>query len=414
MRNLGFVVLWGIALVQSANALFFCLRTNPCWGALGVVGGLLDCLGNLVVTVTPPAVTQTKTITAIVSAVDTVTVTTSTTATVATSTILFTETTTTTASTATNTVLQTSTVFTTLTSTETAPPIVTTTTIYGSVLEVKKMARDVDVVARGNNPYGIPDYAWPACQDWDHYVDACKCFGINPITITKQPTAKTVTVTASNAITTTVSTLTTTTTNTVPVTATTSATFTAVVEVIASATITQTVTVTSTAIVTTTTAPTVTSTQGCKPTGVPFRIKPQIEGAEFVLADLGDGTVVWVNFGSGADDPQNVALTTFVLNENGFLETFANTASGIGIDTNLSETSERFFAFSEPAIDNPAMGYVRIKGCIDPITSIISLSADGRSNILSCSFGIPYLSSGDGTDVASRCDLLFPPTEAPP
>lgn len=38
MKSFGFLVFWGIALVQSANALFFCLRNNPCWGGESLCG----------------------------------------------------------------------------------------------------------------------------------------------------------------------------------------------------------------------------------------------------------------------------------------------------------------------------------------------------------------------------------------
>ncbi|KAG7293300.1 hypothetical protein NEMBOFW57_003346 [Staphylotrichum longicolle] len=345
-------------------------------------------------------VTQTKTITAVVSAVDTVTVTTSTTATVATTTVLFTESTTTTASTATNTVLQTTTFLTTSTNVVTAPGITTTTTVYGgAVLEGRSVApdTDVEVVARGNNPWGIPDYAWPACQDWNHYVDACKCFGIHPITVTKKPTTTTVTVTASNAITTTVSTLTTTTTNTVPATATTSATFTAVIEVIASTTITQTVTAASTVVVSTTVTPTVTSTRLCKATESPFR------------AQFG---------GVGEDEPGSVAVTTFILDSNGFIERAPEYAPDTVLFAILAGdppgATQQIFTGDQATVEAQAPVFERVKGCIDPTTNILSLElSGGRNNILSCNM-LLYISSGDGSDVEPGCEILSPLTEPPP
>jgi len=360
--------------------------------------------------------TQTKTVTAVVSAVDTVTVTTSTTATVATTTVLFTESTTTTASTATNTVLQTTTILTTSTDVQTAPAVSITTTVYGAP-PAKMMARDADseVVARGNNPWGIPDYAWPACQDWDHYVDACKCFGIHPITVTKKPTTTTVTVTASNAITTTVSTLTTTTTNTVPVTATTSATFTAVIEVIASTTITQTITQASTIVVSTTTTPTVTSTRLCKATGVPFRVTAVVDGVLSYLFDSGIG--FWADLTGVENAPPNVELSTFVLDSNGFVER----APPAGTDVvlfgiligNPPDATQQIFTGDQAMVESNTPPFARVKGCIDPTTNLIDLVIEGRSNILSCN-NFLYLSTGDGTDVGPACEILMPLTVEPP
>ena len=164
MKSLGFVILWGITLVQSANAFFFCLRTNPCWGGksssnlprcwrAGPTDFLKCSIGRcwrFARLPEPPAchcdaacrvrrpapsprdaelhaktadtAPRPKTVTAVVSAVNTVTVTTSTTATVATTRLLFTESTTTTASTATSIALQTTTVLVTSTDVQTAPP----------------------------------------------------------------------------------------------------------------------------------------------------------------------------------------------------------------------------------------------------------------------------------------------------
>ena len=218
--------------------------------------------------------------------------------------------------------------------------------------------------------------------------------------------------TAPNAITTTVSTLTTTKTNTVPVTATTSATFTAVIEVIASVTTTQTVTVTSTAVVTATTTPTVTSTRLCKATGVPFRVTAEIENDKYYLVDV--GRRVWANFGTEQDDPANVAISTFVLDSNGFLERGSpNDNVAEYIDVNDPTVSERILSGDRTTVEAGAPGLVRIKGCIDPTTNIISLVADGRSNILECN-RFAYLSTGDGTDVLPFCTTLFPLTEALP
>ena len=352
--------------------------------------------------------------TAVVSAVDTVTVITYTTATVATTTLLFTESTTTTASTATSIALQTTTVLVTSTDVQTAPPIIiSTTTVYDpGTPTFKKMARDGEVMARGNNPWDIPDYAWPACQDWGHYVDACKCFGIIPSTTTAHATTTTITVTAPNAITTTVSTLTTTKTNTVPVTATTLATFTAVVQVIASVTTNQTVTETSTAVVTTTTTPTVTATQFCKATGVPFRITAEIVGEKYYLVNV--GATVWRNLGANADTPANLAISAFVLDSNAFLERASPNDNVVEyIDVQNPSASESIFPGDKTTIEAGAPWTMRIKGCIDPTTNILGLEADGRSNILECNIS-PVLSTGDGTDAAAGCTRVFPLAEALP
>ena len=358
--------------------------------------------------------------TAVVSAVDTVTVTTSTTATVATTTLLFTESTTTTASTATNIVLQTTSITVTTTDIQTAPAITISTFSYAPPA-AKMMARDVDgeVVARGNNPWGIPDYAWPACQDWDHYVDACKCFGIHPITVTKKASTTTVTVTASNAITTTISTLTTTTTNTVPVTATTSATFTAIIEVIASVTTTQTVTDASTVTISTTTTPTVTSTLSCKPTGVPFRVA-QAAGDPRRLSVVGGGFVAWGDF-APSGDPFILQSTTFVQDSNGFLQLVSPQFPGNPVDAIYidlvdggSNPTEQVFANGVPTVDANAPNFARLKGCIDPITNVLYVSAAGRNNLLSCNGGGAYLSTGNGLELSPSCMVLTPVTEDPP
>lgn len=357
--------------------------------------------------------TQTKTVTAVVSAVDTITVTTFTTS-PATTTVLFTESRTTTASTTTNTVLQTTTVLATLTNIQTAPAITIATTVY-CASPAKMMARDteLEVVARGNNPWGIPDYAWPACQDWDQYVDACKCFGIQPLTVTNQPTTTTVTVTAPNAVTTTVSTLTTTTTSTVSVTVTTSATFTAVIEVIASATITQTITATSTVFVTTTVTPTVTSTTLCKATGVPFRVaEAPGDPLHFYITSRIFGS--WVEDEAPLGD-NDIQASTFVLDSNGFIELATPFNAGAPDDVLILELSnsipsERIIVIDQVQEEGDGDSSVRIKGCVDPVTNVLSLSADGRNNILDCD-GRVILSSTDGSETNFDCVTVFPVAE---
>lgn len=336
----------------------------------------------------------------------------STTATVATTTALFTKSTTTTA-TATNIILQTTTVSVTSTDVQTAPAITTTTFVY-TPPGPNLMPRDNEVVARGNNPWGIPDYAWPACQDWDHYVDACKCFGIHPITITKKPTTTTVTVTASNAIITTVSTLTTTTTNTIPVTATTSATFTAVIEVITGVTTTQTMTEPFTVIVSTTTTPTVTLTQTCKPPGVPFRIADSAAGVRN-MAVVAGGVVTFSEFGPDPG-PFGLRITTFVLDSNGFLELAAPANPGdpdVALYINLidgGETAltEQLFANDQPVVEAGAPGLVRVQGCINSDTNVVYLWADGRTNTLLCFGGNALLSASDGLELSPDCMTLTP------
>lgn len=99
--------------------------------------------------------------------------------------------------------------------------------------------------------------------------------------------------------------------------------------------------------------------------------------------------------------------STFVLDINGLIERvppedsvlFINLAGG-------SSPTQLVFTADQATVEDGTPDFVRIKDCIDPTTNILTLVADGRSDILSCD-GFAYLSSGDGTDVSLDCSILM-------
>ena len=346
--------------------------------------------------------------TAIVSAVNTVVITVTTSATVATNTVVYTFPTTTT-TTSTSTVSQTATVVVTTTELQTAPPVTTTTTVYdepqGTIIV------DRGTLPERGNPYGIPDYAWPACQNWNQYVDACRCFGIIPFTTTAHPTTTTVTVTAANAITTTVSTLTTTQTSTVPLTASTLLILSPTVTVTDVLTTTETITESSTLTVVSTTTPTVVATQTCKPPGTPFRAFVQDNGNTLYLGSPDGFSLSWDSYAN----PYLVTVleqTTFMLGDDGYLglenQELDDQSYYAYIDVSIPATTDELYISSIGGITH-ADNFRQVSGCIDSMTGVLSLSSVGEGDLLQCD-GAAALSSNAGSgDIG--CVVVAPDTE---
>ncbi len=352
--------------------------------------------------------TTTSTVTAVVSAVNTVVITATTSATVATNTVVYTFPTTTTIP-STNVVSQTATAVVTTTTLQTAAPVTSTTTVYENPPATIIVDRGA-LVERGN-PFGIPDYAWPACQNWNQYVDACRCFGIIPFTSTAHPTTTTVTVTAATAITTTVSTLTTTTTTTIPVTASTLLILSPTIAVIDVFTTTETITESSTLTVVTTTTPTVVATQTCEPLGTPFRAFVQENGNTLYLGSPDGFSLSWDSY-ANPDSVTELERTTFMLNDDGYLrldyQVDDDHAEYAYIDVSLPANTDRLYLGSIGSIDQ-VENFKQVSGCVDATTGVLSLSAVGKTYLLECN-GVAMLSSDAGSGV-TNCVVVGPDTE---
>ncbi|KAK1772238.1 hypothetical protein QBC33DRAFT_553690 [Phialemonium atrogriseum] len=402
MKNLGFVALSGLALLQGAAAV--CCRTNKCLKAIVYTGqdGLADCSANLIVTVTPSASTLTQTVTDVESAVATALLTKATTETASTETLLFTETTTITASTETDIISETTTVPVTTTDVQLAAGVTSTSTVYLVNLKARQTGSP------------LPGYASGVCPDWDKYVEACKCAGVVPITVTATAATETVTVTADSAVTSTMSTLSSTQTDTVSVTATTSSTQTDTISLTETVTTTETTTASSTTTVLTTSTPTTVVPLTCKPQGLNFRVSsPLNDGTTRWMNVINKATIAWQTFSSGSTGT-DLYSSTWVLDSNGYL----GLANAIAPDTSvlvayvdLSKTGASVAVQAKPKPDVEAAvaagTFGRVTGCVNAATSEVTLSANGRSNILTCGNGL-YLSTGNGVDIRSDCVQLFP------
>jgi hypothetical protein len=103
-----------------------------------------------------------------------------------------------------------------------------------------------------------------------------------------------------------------------------------------------------------------------------------------------------------------------VLDSNGYLEltsVIGTATSVLAAYVDLSKTGASVAVLMKAKTDveaGVAAGtWARVKGCVSPATNEVTLSANGRSNILSCGNSL-YLSTGDGSDYRSDCARLFP------
>ncbi|KAI0140448.1 hypothetical protein GGR57DRAFT_488092 [Xylariaceae sp. FL1272] len=395
------VALAGLALLRSAAAL--CCRGDRCLMAIvsPANDGGADCSANLVVTVTPAASTVTKTTTAIVeyssSAVAhrteveigstrtvVITLDASTTVTAVTDTTAF------------------ETASATVTLTETAATVTTTSDVY---------AQPAVRRAASSAPAGlIPFYASGVCDSWDRYVNACKCVGVTATTVTAPAVTSTVTVPASTTISSIVSTISVTIVDTILSTATTSTSTTDTFTLTKTSTSVETDTVTATQ----TSFATVTATsvveQQCAATDVDFRVStPFPDGTTRYLNVIGSSFPAWQTFSTNPS-ASSLATSTWKLNSDGI---WTLSASGMIMYINLSTTGPTGLAGyvnvgTAAAVEaGVASGqFVKVQGCTDADSGKISMSAHGRTSILSCGNGL-YLTS----DPASRnanCLLLNP------
>ena len=365
------------------------------------------------VTVTPSASTATETVTLVESAADTILFTETTTETASTETVVITEATTTTAftETATNFEVTVTEPF-TVTNVETLPATTTTSFQYENILTVKLKARETETPS-------LPDYASGVCEDWNKYVKACKCAGVEVTTVTASAgPVETVTVTASGAVTTTVATLSTTETEVISVTATVSDT--------QIDTISHTATVTEEGVVTVTVSTTVEATQtptsvvplACKATGIPFRASnPFPDGSVRWMNSVNNNLVAWQSF-PGGTAPTSQQSANWVLDPEGYLEhsgPVPGLAASLVAYYDLSRTSATVQVLVKPKNEVQAGvadgRWGRVKGCVSAATSTLNLAVGGvpggRHNILSCGNGL-YISAGAGTDIRPDCVALTP------
>ncbi len=387
MKSLGFVALSGVALLQVAAAA--CCRSNQCLKAVVLAGedGIADCSANAVITVTLSPSASTQTVTVVESGVATALFTETTTETISTETLLFTETTTITAATQTDVILESETVLVTATDVQLAAPVTSTSTNYQSFASVK--ARQTAAP--------LPEYASAVCANWDQYIKACSCAGVEISTVTVPGAAETVTVTANDAVTTTVSTLSSTQTDTISLTETVTAT--------------ETTTAASTTTVLATSTPTVIVPITCLAKGLSFRAStPFSDGTTRWMNTIGQASVAWQTFASGS----SLTSSTWVLDSNGYLEltgVIGTATSVLAAYVDLSKTAATVAVLMKAKTDveaGVAAGtWARVKGCVSPTTNEVTLSGNGRSNILSCGNSM-YLSTGDGSDYRSDCARLFP------
>ncbi|KAK3486047.1 uncharacterized protein B0T23DRAFT_244464 [Neurospora hispaniola] len=419
MKNFGIVALSGAALLQVASAA--CCRNNNCLKAVALADfeGVMDCKSNLFVTVTPSASTYTETVTLVQSAVDTVLFTETTTEIASTETRILTEVITVTLATETDFLTETVTVPYTTTLISLLPEVTSTSTAYQNPIDIetfKLKARDTLTQIEEANP--LPSYATADCADWSQYSKACKCVGVTASTITASVAAvETVTVTASDALTTVVATLSTTSTDIISVTETLSDTETETIGATDLITATTTLTISAVETATTTSTPVSVVPLVCKPRGLSFRAQtPYPDGSTRWMNTVGGSVIAWQSF-SGVPAPGNAgALTsTWVLDSNGYLELAQPVAGQSSVYAAYVLVSDKGATVSvRPKLKADVEAGVaagtmqRVKGCVNAGTGQLTLSANGRGNMLSCGNGL-YLSMGtDGKDVRSDCVYLAP------
>lgn len=413
MKNLGFVALSGAAFLQVAIAA--CCRGNTCLRAVALQEdvGMADCLSNLAVTFTPSAVTVTETATVIESATETDLFTNTVTAIASTETLLFTETTTITASTETDTIGETITVPYTTTVFATAAPVTTTSYVYETFLKARQAAET-----------SLPAYATASCADWEMYVKACSCAGVQPTTLTAKPATSTVTVPADSAVTTTVGTVSSTQTDTVFLTETTSATATDAVMVTETVTVTETATQSLASVVQATQTPSVTLPLACRPMGEAWRASnPVADGStRWMNAANGGIIIAWQSFpGIPAPGTAGAQSSVWTVN-NGFLENKNLIGSNTEITVAYMETTTTAANSASVMVKLKPRSAVeagvaagtmaKIQACVGAADNKLHLTSRGRSNILTCGNALVLSTNTDGKDYRSDCELLNPSVSA--
>ncbi|KAK3485467.1 uncharacterized protein B0T23DRAFT_367577 [Neurospora hispaniola] len=422
MKTLGLFALSGAALLQGVSAA--CCRSNKCLKAVALADtGLADCsanLGTVTVTSTAAATTSTQTVTTTVDQVTEFTSTTldlfteTTTETALTETLFYTETVTSTGPVQTDTVTRTLTQTLTTTSTELAPGVTSTATYYLAEPTVFKVKARRTVVAA---PSTLPEYASADCADWTKYVKACKCVGVELATVTATVSAAveteivTVTVPGEEVTVTVPMTVSSTQTAIVSATATDASTVTeTVTDVPDSVTITETVSATSTVTVTTTSTPSTVVPLTCQPTGYNFLVSTPYTSATSGVKSLWlwgvSNQVLWVGYG-GTGVPSQLAAS-WTLDSNGSVQ-WRGTNSILYVSTGSSAASVQVKLGDRNSVDAgvAAGSMARIKGCVDANTGQITVSADGRHNLVQCGSGI-FISSGNGSDAGSSCVQATP------
>ncbi|KAJ3574957.1 hypothetical protein NPX13_g4201 [Xylaria arbuscula] len=407
MKNCAAVVLTGLALLQSAAAL--CCRNDLCLRAVvdPAHDGAADCSDNLVVTVTPPVSTVTKTTTAVIDTVSSAVARYSEVKIALNRTIVVTLSTQSTATTQTTILTAFTTVPATVTVTETVATVTTTANIYQNPLTLLK-GRGVSSVPAGL----LPPYASSVCESWEQYENACRCAGVTATTVTAPAVVTTVTVPASSTITSVVSTVTRTIIDTVLTTSTTSTTTTDTLLLTASATSTETDTVTSTTTALATTTATSVVERQCKARGVSFRVStPFPDGTTRFFDVVGGSIPAWQTFPTNPSQ-SNLDVSTWALDSDGFW-TLPATGSVLYINlatTGATGTSGSANVGTRAVVEAgvAAGNFVKVQGCIDPNTNEVFMSAYRRTNILSCGNGLYLTSTTSG--LGTNCYVLTPHT----
>ncbi|KAL2131371.1 hypothetical protein VTI74DRAFT_5182 [Chaetomium olivicolor] len=413
MKNLGLVALSGAALLQVATAA--CCRSNTCLKAVALQEdvGIADCSSNLAVTVTPSAVTVTETATVIESAIETALFTETTTEIASTETLLFTETTTITVSTETNTVGGTITVPYTTTVFATAAPVTTTSYVYQTFVKARQVAETF-----------LPKYATASCADWNMYVKACKCAGVEPTTVTAEPATSTVTVPADDAVTTTVGTVSNTQTDTVYVTETISLTATNAAMVIETVTVTETATESVASTVQATQTPSVIIPLACRPTGEAWRASNLVaDGSVRWMNAVNANTIIaWQSFASIPAPGTTSAQTSVWTVNNGFLEHKYTVGSNSEIMVAYMETTTTAANAATVMVKLKSRSAVeagvaagtmeKVRACVGAGDNKLRMTSRGRSNILTCGNALVLSTNTDGKDYRSDCQLLSPSVSA--
>ncbi|KAK8017405.1 hypothetical protein PG993_013731 [Apiospora rasikravindrae] len=419
MKSSTIVTVASACLLQTAAATApkGCCRSNQCLKAIGSPrnNGVADCSANLRVTVTvSPSSAVTTTETATQTGTDTALFTETVTETASTETLLFTTDATVTAATHTNTVAETVTVPATSTDLTTAPAATTTSFVYpdDDIFTLKRRLATVTSLA-ASAASALPDYLSAVCPSWDKYTSACRCAGVEPVTVTAVlGAAPTVTVTASTTVV--GSTLSSTDVETASATATTEVTLTeTVTETPTPSTTTQVNTATSTVLTQATETPSaIVVPRDCQATGNVFRGK-----TNSLSSPSGDAQYMFENsnmisFHEGSSmTAGQLQRGQWVLDSRGYLQ-LATPLPGAGqvLAAYVDGDSARGADDTVEILMKPvgevnfladAIGAVaHVQGCISPTTGEITLreTIAARSNILLCGLEM-VLSRGDGRDI---------------